>query len=133
MDDVEKALAKLTARAKTDRLKGMARYGITVERRLGTSVPDMRKIAKEVGKNHRLALKLWKTGISEAMIVASMIDEPNMLTEKQMDDWVRDFDSWDVCDQVCMNLLRRHPWHGRKLWTGQREKKSLLSEQRMRC
>jgi 3-methyladenine DNA glycosylase AlkD len=123
MDDVEKVLTKLKAWARTDRLKGMARYGITVERRFGTSVPDMRKIAKELGKNHGLALKLWKTGISEAMIVASMIDEPNMLTEKQMDNWVKDFDSWDVCDQVCMNLFEKTPLAWKKIidWSQREE------------
>jgi len=123
MGDIEKVLTELKVRAKTDRLKGMARYGITIERRLGTSVPDMRKIAKELGKNHRLALKLWKTGIAEAMIVAAMIDEPDMLTEEQMDDWVKDFDSWDVCDQVCMNLFEKTPLAWKKIldWSEREE------------
>jgi 3-methyladenine DNA glycosylase AlkD len=104
MVSVEEVLKKMKAVAKPDRLEGMARYGIRVERRLGISVPDMRKIAKEVGKNHKLALELWTTGIPEARIVAAMIDEPEKVTEKQMEEWVKDFDSWDVCDQVCMNL-----------------------------
>ena len=64
----------------------MARYGMVVEQRLGVSVPDMRKLAKELGKNHKLALELWKTGIAEAKIVAAMIDEPNKLTERQMEE-----------------------------------------------
>ena len=36
-----------------------------------------------------------------------MIDEKEKVTEKQMDSWAKDFDSWDVCDQVCMNLFDR--------------------------
>ena len=91
-------MKKLKARARPGQLKGMARYGMTVERRLGVSVPDMRKIAKESGKDHRLAIELWKTGIPEAKIVAAMIDEPEKLPEAQMEDWVKDIDSWDVCD-----------------------------------
>lgn len=123
MDNVEEVLTKLKDKARPDQLKGMARYGIAVERRFGTSVPDMRKLAKELGKNHKLALKLWRTGIAEAMIVAAMIDEPNKLTKEQMDDWVKDFDSWDVCDQVCMNLFKKTPFAWTKIldWSEREE------------
>jgi len=105
MVSVEEVLKKMRVMAKPDRLEGMARYGMIVKRRLGVSVPDMRKIAKDVGKNHKLSLGLWSTGIPEARIVAAMIDEAEKVTEKQMEDWVKDLDSWDVCDQVCMYLL----------------------------
>ena len=104
---MEEVLTKLKAKARPDRLEGMARFGIAIERRLGVSVPDLRKIAKESGKTHKLALELWKTGIAEAQIVAAMIDESEELTEEQMEDWVKDFNSWDVCDQVCMNLFEK--------------------------
>ncbi len=68
-------------------------------------MPEMRKMAKEVGKDRQLALELWETGISDAMIFAAMVDIPEEVTEEQMDIWAKDFDSWDVCDQVCMNLF----------------------------
>jgi 3-methyladenine DNA glycosylase AlkD len=64
----------------------------------------MRKIAKGSGNDHNLAFELWETGIPEAMITTSMIDELGKLTETQMEDWVKDISSRDVCDQVCMNL-----------------------------
>lgn len=107
MASVKDVLDKLQSKAKPDQLEGMAKYGMTVERRLGVSVPDMRKLAKEVGKNHKLALELWKTGIAEARMVAAMVAEPDKLTEEQMEDWVKDINSWDVCDQVCMNLFEK--------------------------
>jgi 3-methyladenine DNA glycosylase AlkD len=93
----------------------MTKFGITVEQRLGVSVPDMRKLAKELGKDHDLATGLWDTGIAEARIVASMIGDPVKLTEEQMEDWVKDFDSWDVCDQVCMNLFDKSPLAWKKV------------------
>lgn len=71
----------------------------------GVFIPNLRKIAKSIGKNHELAQQLWQSKIHEARILASMIDEPSSVTEKQMDSWVKDFDSWDVCDQVCGNLF----------------------------
>ncbi len=109
MVSVEKVLEKLKEKASPDKLEGMARFGIAVEQRLGVTVPDMRKLAKELGKNHELALELWSTGIDEAKIVAGMIADPNKLTADQMDDWVKGLNSWDVCDQVCMNLFDKSP------------------------
>ena len=105
MHSVDEVLEMLAAKANPDQLAGMAKYGMTVDKRLGVKVPQMRKIAKEVGKDHKLALELWETGSTEAMILASMVDVPDEITEEQMEAWVQDFDSWDVCDQVCMNLF----------------------------
>jgi len=107
MASVKDVMEKLRSKARPDQLSGMAKYGMAVEKRLGVSVPDMRQLAKEVGKDHELAMELWQTGIAEARIVASMVDEPARLTEEQMEDWVKDIDSWDVCDQVCMNLFEK--------------------------
>ena len=123
MSSVEEVLKKLQAHSRPNELRGMARYGIMIERRLGVSVPQMRKMAKELGKNHKLALGLWKTGIPEARIVTAMIDEPELLTEKQMEDWVKGIDSWDICDQVCMNLFEKSPLAWKKIldWSKREE------------
>ena len=123
MTTVEDILAKLKLKADPDQLEGMARFGMTVEKRLGVNVPDMRQIAKETGKDHQLALQLWKTGFAEAMMVASMIDMPGEVTEEQMEDWVKDFNSWDVCDQVCMNLFDKTPLAWKKVadWSEREE------------
>ncbi|MEJ2738435.1 MAG: DNA alkylation repair protein [Dehalococcoidia bacterium] len=115
MSSVEEVMEKLRSKAVSDNLAGMAKFGITVNRRLGVSVPNMRKLAKEVGKDHALASGLWKTGIAEARMVASMIGDPIKLTEDQMEEWVKDFDSWDVCDQVCMNLFDKSPLAWKKV------------------
>ncbi len=112
---IEEVLKRLRGEAKPDQLEGMARYGMAVERRLGVSIPSLRQLAKEVGKNHNLAQELWKTGIAEAMIVAAMIDDPKQLTEAQMEDWVKGVNSWDVCDQLCMNLFEKSPLAWKKI------------------
>jgi 3-methyladenine DNA glycosylase AlkD len=123
MASVDEVLGQLRAKARPDQVAGMASYGMAAERRLGVSVPDMRGIAKKVGKDHHLALKLWKTGIPEAMIVASLVGEPDKLTGQQMDEWVKDFNSWDVCDQVCMNLFDKSPLAWKKVndWSEREE------------
>jgi 3-methyladenine DNA glycosylase AlkD len=115
MPSVKDTLERLRSKARPDNLDGMAKFGISIEQRLGVSVPDMRKLAKELGKDHELALGLWATGIAEARIVASMVGVPAKLTEEQMEDWVKDFNSWDVCDQVCMNLFDKTPLAWKKV------------------
>ncbi|MFC2165712.1 DNA alkylation repair protein [Acidobacteriota bacterium] len=124
MANVNDVLQKLKTKARPDQIAGMARYGMTPEGRLGVSVPEMRKLAKELGKDHELALELWKTGIPEARIVAALVGEPKKLTEEQMEDWVKDINSWDVCDQVCMNFFDKSPLAWKKIidWSGREEK-----------
>ena len=123
MASVKDVLDKLQSKAQPEQLKGMAKYGMAVEQRLGVSVPDMRKLAKEIGRDHKLALDLWRTGIAEARIVAAMIDEPDKLTEEQLEDWVKDINSWDVCDQVCMNLFEKNQLAWKKIgdWSEREE------------
>jgi len=108
-------IRQLKAKAMPANLEGMARFGITVEKRLGVSVPEMRRIGRKIGRNHDLAASLWKTGIAEARIVASMIAAPEEMSAKDMDAWVIGIDSWDVCDQVCMNLFEKTPFVRQKI------------------
>ena len=123
MTSVKDVLGKLQGKANPEHLEGMAKCGIAVEQRLGVSVPDMRKLAKEIGRDHRLALALWSTGIAEARILAAMIDDPDKLTEEQMEDWVKGINSWDVCDQVCMDLFRKNQLAWKKIldWSKREE------------
>ena len=123
MTSVEEVLEKLRAKAQPGQLEGMARYGMTVEKRLGIKIPELRRLAKEIGRDHQLALALWETGVAEAMILASMIDIPEEVSQAQMEAWVADFDSWDVCDQVCMNLFEKTPfaWDKIREWAEREE------------
>jgi 3-methyladenine DNA glycosylase AlkD len=123
MASVKDVLDKLQSKARPEQLKGMAKYGMTVEKRLGVSVPDMRKLAKEIGRDHKLALDLWRTGIAEARIVAGMVGDPAKLTEEQMEDWVKGINSWDVCDQVCDNLFEKNQLAWKKIidWSEREE------------
>ena len=106
LDDVLEALRE---RADPSRLEGMVRYGIDTSHALGVSMPEIRTVARSVERRHGLAQQLWVTEIHEARILASMVDEPERVTPSQMDRWARDFESWDVCDQVCSNLFVRTP------------------------
>jgi 3-methyladenine DNA glycosylase AlkD len=76
----------------------MARVGINVERALGVSVPNIRRIAGGCGVDHALALELWETELHEARILAVLVADPAAMTPSERDRWVAGLDSWDVCD-----------------------------------
>ncbi len=102
-------LAVLQALAKPENVEGMRHFGMLGENRLGIAIPELRRLAKEHGKDHAMALSLWHSGIPEARILASMIEDPQEVSVYQVEEWVSGFNSWDVCDQVCMNLLEKVP------------------------
>src|SRR5437867_10834904 len=115
MASIEEVLQQLQAKASPANIAGMAKFGIVGEHRLGVAVPDLRRIAKTAGRDHQLARALWQTGIPEARIVAALVDDPKQVTVQQMEEWVADFNSWDVCDQVCMNLFEQTPFVWQKI------------------
>lgn len=100
-------IQKIKSLANPANMEGMARYGINVANAYGVSVYTLREIGKEIGKDHELALQLWASGIHEARLLACLIDRPDMVTEEQLESWVKDFDSWDVCDVCCGHLFDR--------------------------
>ena len=102
---------------------GARRFGIHNREILGVSIPKLRALAKRMGKNHGLAAALWHAGILETRILASLIDEPAKVTPRQMDNWVKDLESWADCDAVCGNLFDRTPHAVAKAeeWIGRSE------------
>ena len=99
---VEDVLAKLERLAGSASVSSMAKFGIKADNAIGVSVPELRKLAKSVGKDHSLAKKLWDSGIHEA--------DPGQVNEQLMESWVRDLESWDICDHCCGNLWDKTPF-----------------------
>ena len=89
----EQVIQKLKSLANAENVAGMARFGINPENTLGIAVPVLRKMTKEIGKDHQLAQELWASDIHEARILACFVDKPEEVTGSQMESWVRDFDS----------------------------------------
>ena len=103
-------VAEIRAHGSEKNRVGMARYGINTSRAFGVSMSALAPIAKRHRRDHALALALWRTGWHEARILAVLVDDPKSVTPAQMDRWVADFDSWDLCDQACMKLFARTPF-----------------------
>ncbi|UCH35755.1 MAG: DNA alkylation repair protein [Armatimonadota bacterium] len=106
----EAIMKRLKSLADPRAVEGMARFGINPRNTYGASMPALRRIAKEIRRDHGLAQRLWDSDIHDARILAGLVDDPKLVTERQMERWVRDFDSWDVCDQCCSNLFDKTPF-----------------------
>ncbi|MEI6753196.1 MAG: DNA alkylation repair protein [Paludibacter sp.] len=113
---INEVLIELKALSNPAHFAQLERFGIENSHALGIRIPELRLLSKKIGKNHELALELWKTGIHEAKILASFIDDPKKVTEQQFDAWVYDFDSWDICDQCC-GLLIKTPYAHSKIFS----------------
>jgi len=113
-------LTELRSHADPKNVAGMLRYGISSEGTLGVSMPVIRAIARKAGRDPQVAEELWASGIHEARILATLVADPKQITRRQMTAWARDFDSWDVCDQACLNLFRYSPfaWEMAGRWAG---------------
>lgn len=118
----DEVIQLLKSQANPANVEGMARFGINTVGTLGISVVDLRRIAKQIGIDHPLALQLWRSGLHEARLLASFIDDPRQVSEEQVEAWASDFDSWDICDQVC-GLFEATPFAYRKVheWSSRSE------------
>jgi 3-methyladenine DNA glycosylase AlkD len=120
--DVASILSWLEKHSSAATREGMARYAIPSDNASGVSVADLRRLAKQVGHDHQLALSLWETGSYEARMLTPFIDEAARVTPGQMDRWARDFDSWAICDALCFHLFDKtpHAWPKIAKWSDAR-------------
>lgn len=107
---LEEIISRLESMANPESVKGMVRFGISGAQAYGVSIPHLRALAKEIGKDHTMAQRLWYAGYRETRILASMAADPNAVTELLMEEWARDFSDWEVCDQTCSNLFEHTPF-----------------------
>jgi len=124
--NIEIVLARLNSMTNAKNAAGMARFGINPKGTLGIPIPKLKALAKEIGKDPQLALKLWKSGIHEAKLLAVFVAEPLKITEKQIKMVVNRFNSWDVCDAACLYVLDRMPGAFERAETLSRSKKEFV-------
>lgn len=103
----DQVMARLKALGRPEALPHMSRYGIDTSNAYGVAVPELRALARELNRDHALALALWKTGVHDARLLATMVAEPARVDQTAALRFARDFRSWDLCDQCCLNLYAR--------------------------
>jgi len=108
MDSI-KIIQKLKTLSNPENVEGMKRFAAGGKNTLGISIPELRNLAKNINKEyknnpdkkHKIALELWDSGIHEARILAAFTAVPEYANLADIDKWVHEFDSWDICDQTC--------------------------------
>lgn len=108
--DLDKIVGLLRSKGNPKNVDGMVRYGIAAKKAFGVPAPFIRSLAREIGKNHELALRLWSTEILDARALAALTGDPEKVTKALMNKWVKEFDNWAVCDGVCGNLFDKTPF-----------------------
>ena len=121
-------LASLREQGSPANVAGMARYNISANGTLGVSVPTVRAMARNArkrlgrdpGAHHELAALLWDSGVHEARLMATLVDDPTLVREEQAESWIAQVDSWDICDLLCNNLLWQtdFAWNKAAEWPG---------------
>ena len=98
MTSLASILTHLRSLANPTTLPGLAKFDVNTEGRLGVRVPELRDLAKQI---------------------ATMVADPARVTTLQMDSWVSDLNSWDICDGACGNLFVFSPFAWSKVpeWT----------------
>jgi len=120
---VGEVLSRLRQLQNPAAVQALQKQGVTPRAALGVSEQDLRKLAGEIGVDRLIAQQLWASGIHDARVLASMVDDPARVTPKQMERWVRDFDSWALCDACCVNLFDKTPFAYAKsvAWSARKE------------
>jgi 3-methyladenine DNA glycosylase AlkD len=108
--NIKEILKELKSFGKIKNIEGMRRFGISFDTAYGVPIPVLRNFAKKFKNEHKLAHKLWDSNVHEGKLLAAFIENPKDVTEVQMDRWVNDFYSWDICDQVCSNVFDKTPY-----------------------
>ncbi len=123
MAEAAQVLEKLRALADPERVRGMASVGIGSRQILGVSMPEIRQMARESGRDHALAAGLWASGVYEARLLAGMVEEPKLVTQSQLEEWALVFDNWAVVDGTVLNVIIKTPFaHAKTLaWSARPE------------
>lgn len=124
--DVQALVAELRALGSEIGRAGMARFGINIEKAFGVSMASARPLARKYRRQHDLAAGLWATGFHEARILAALIDDPKLVTRKQMVAWAAEFNSWDLCDQARMKLFAKTPFVAEQAAKWARDKREFV-------
>ncbi len=104
---LQQTLKKLKTLGSQKNIEGMKRFNISSAKAFGVSAPEIRSIAKEIKKDHDLALALWASGFHEARILAAIIADPEKADLRLLDTWANEIQNWAQCDCCCSEFFEK--------------------------
>lgn len=79
--------------------------GIVYNMNYGLSLYLLMQKAKQIGRNHELALLLRKEAFREAQLLYFMIEEPSYVDATEMEKIVNDFTNYELAEIACLHLF----------------------------
>jgi 3-methyladenine DNA glycosylase AlkD len=113
-------MKELEALGTAQNRKVYARHG-GGENMFGVSFANLGKLKKQLKVDHELAEQLWASGNQDAQVLATMIADPNVLTDKQAEAWLKDLSNYglsemfgDLVAKSPLALKKAEKWHKSK-------------------
>ena len=103
-----------------------ARLGDGTMKSFGLGVTQLRQLGKKIGKDHKLALELWESDYYDARIIATIVDDPKLVTPRQVDSQIKGSMFWMLAYAYCGNLLSRTTFAAEKAGLWVKSKDDLL-------
>ncbi|MFW5832141.1 MAG: hypothetical protein ACOCVA_07795 [Prolixibacteraceae bacterium] len=122
----QQILRQVTAAKSGDVAAVMQQRGIRYKMNWGVSLIKLREIARVFQADHLLALKLWNKQWRETMILATLLDDAEEVTEEQMDFWTKSFENSEIAEQASANLWAKTKFAFAKALEWCRGKKHLV-------
>jgi hypothetical protein len=90
--------------------QSMREKGLKYKLNWGATLPRLRQLADEIGKNYDLAIALWKEDVRECKILATMIMPPDKVLPEVIDIWMEQTTSLEIAEQAAFNLYQHLPF-----------------------
>ncbi len=90
--------------------QSMRDKGVEYKLNWGASIPMLRDMAAEIGKDYELAIELWKADVRECKILATMVMPADRMLPEVVDIWMEQTASQEIAEQAAFNLYQYLPY-----------------------
>lgn len=94
--------------------QSMRDKGLTYKLNWGATLPRLREMADEIGKDYHLAIALWKEDVRECKILSTMIMPPEEMLPEVADIWMEQTTNIEIAEQAAFNLYQYLPYAAEK-------------------
>ncbi len=104
---LDEVMQELRALGSEQTRKTFIRHGVDSDRIYGVRVGDMKKLLKKIKGDQPLAMKIYATGIFDAMYLAGLAADGSKMTKKQLDTWARQAEFGMISEFTIPELPRK--------------------------
>ncbi|WP_424961970.1 DNA alkylation repair protein [Ekhidna sp.] len=116
MKTIKEILDDLYELADPKYISQMEYFGIRGAKALGIKNAVLKPYAKQLGKNHELAIELWNQPLHECKHLAILIAEHKKFSESNAEKWTSECYSWDLVDGIGMKIIPKTSYAYTKIY-----------------